>query len=189
MTENIRKIRESRGLTRPQLAERMGVSVSQITKLERGERRITTDWLASLASALGVRATELLDEGPVGLSRIPILAWVSAGDLATNDGAEIGTIEVAGLPAGDWIALKVEGTSMDRISPPESLIVVDRADKRLVANACYVIADADGQATYKRYRPSPMRFEPVSTDTSHEPIFPDQEPIVVGRARMSILYM
>lgn len=176
-------------MTRVQLAERMGVSVSQITKLERGERRITTDWLSSLASALGVRVTELIEDAADGLLRIPILAWVSAGDLVANDVTEIGTIEVAGLPDGDWIALKVEGTSMDRISPPESVIIVDRGDKRLVANACYVIADADGLATYKRYRPSPMRFEPVSTDPSHEPIFPDQDPIVVGRARMSILYM
>lgn len=78
---------------------------------------------------------------------------------------------------------------MDRISPPDSMIIVNRRDKRLVANACYVIADGDGGATYKRYRPDPMRFEPVSTNPAHEPMFPDHEPTIIGRVRRTILDM
>ncbi|MBB4146047.1 S24 family peptidase [Rhizobium rhizoryzae] len=120
---------------------------------------------------------------------VPLIAKVSAGDLQRDDlrDEQIGTITVGQLPAGDWIALEVDGDSMDRISPPESIIIVNRADKRLVANACYVVADENGQATYKRYRPNPDRFEPVSTNTAHEPIFPQQLPAVIGRVRMSLL--
>ena len=102
----------------------------------------------------------------------------------------LGWVEEAGLnPGGDWIALKVVGDSMDRISPPESIIFVDRKDQVLVPNACYVISNGDGEATYKRFRSNPMRFEPVSTNPDHEPIYPTREPLIVGRVRKSILPM
>jgi phage repressor protein C with HTH and peptisase S24 domain len=121
---------------------------------------------------------------------IPLLSMVSAGLLSRDDVADeaMGTLRISDLPPGDWIALRVLGDSMDRISPPESVILVDRRDKRLVPNALYVIADEEGNSTYKRYRPGPPpRFEPVSTNTSLEPIFPHQEPVIVGRVRRTIL--
>jgi phage repressor protein C with HTH and peptisase S24 domain len=99
-------------------------------------------------------------------------------------------ITLTDLPKGDWIALRVDGSSMDRISPPESIIFVDRSDKNLVANALYVIDDGEGNATYKRYRPGPPpRFEPVSTEVEHEPIYFDNEPHIIGRVRRSVLNM
>jgi hypothetical protein len=77
---------------------------------------------------------------------------------------------------------------MDRISPPESIIFVDRRDRKLIPNGLYVIADEEGNATYKRYRPGPPpRFEAVSMNQAHEPIFPAQEPLIVGRVKRSMI--
>lgn len=77
---------------------------------------------------------------------------------------------------------------MDRISPPGSVIFINTKDKRLIANALYVIADEEGNATYKRYRPGPPpRFEPVSTNSNLEPIFPENEPAIIGRVRRTML--
>ena len=102
----------------------------------------------------------------------------------------IGVLHISDLdPRGDWIALKVVGDSMDRISPPESIIFVDRSDKVLVPNACYVISNGDGEASYKRFRSNPMRFEPVSTNPAHEPIYPTREPLIVGRVKKSTIEM
>lgn len=128
--------------------------------------------------------------GTDSAQRVPIVAWVSAGAMAKDEWQQdvVGEIEMAGLdPKGQWIALRVEGDSMDRISPPNSLIVVNLADRRLVTNACYIIANGDGETTYKRFRSNPPRFEPVSTNPVHEPIFPDGAPAVVGRVRRSII--
>jgi phage repressor protein C with HTH and peptisase S24 domain len=148
---------------------------------------------AKYAKAFRVSEAWLLTgEGQPGSDLIvPHLTWVSAGAMMTDDVADeaIGTVEVAGLPAGDWFALTVRGDSMDRISPPDSVIFVNRADRSLVANACYVIGNGEGMATYKRYRPDPMRFEPVSTNPAHEPIFPDNEPTIVGRVGLSMIKM
>jgi SOS-response transcriptional repressor LexA len=79
---------------------------------------------------------------------------------------------------------------MDRISPPDSTIFVDRRDKLLVPNGLYVIADTDGNATYKRFRPGPpKRFEPVSSNKDLEPLFPDNDPMIVGRVKRTQLDM
>jgi SOS-response transcriptional repressor LexA len=96
-------------------------------------------------------------------------------------------IEAAGLPPGDWFALTVEGDSMDRISPPGSIIFVNRRDRKLIPNGCYVILNEDGEATYKRYRPDPDRFEPVSGNKDLDPLFPKGTITVIGRVRRTMM--
>ena len=132
------------------------------------------------------------DQPQPQLIDVPLVSWVSAGKMSFPDVSEdmVEILRVSDLgQAGDWIALRVVGDSMDRISPPESIIFVDRADKVLVPNACYVISNGDGEATYKRFRSNPMRFEPVSTNPSHEPIYPTREPLIVGRVKKSTIQM
>lgn len=123
---------------------------------------------------------------------IPVVAWVSAGALAHPDvsAEQIASIKVSDLdPKGDWIAMRVHGDSMDRISPPDSIILVNRKEKRLVPNGCYIVSDGDDGVTYKRFRPNPNRMEPVSTNPVHEPMFFEHEPRVIGRVRKTILDM
>lgn len=156
------------------------------------------DTIAKIAEALEVDAWYLVEGeiGAPGSITAPLLTMVSAGQLATLDYipemAEAKRVAGPDLdPAGDWIALQVAGDSMDRISPPDSIIFVNRRDRALVPNGCYVFSDGEGGATYKRWRPSPNRLEPVSTNPDHEPIFmaDGQEPAVIGRVRRSVLEM
>lgn len=146
----------------------------------------------TLRPALPDHLPDELPKAPQPAVEVPLLSWVSAGKMAFPDVSEdmIGVLRDGDLdPTGDWIALKVVGDSMDRISPPDSVIFVDRADKVLVPNACYVISSNDGEASYKRFRPNPMRFEPVSTNPAHEPIYPTREPLIVGRVKKSMIEM
>lgn len=207
--ERIAQERIAQKLSQQELANRvnrLGGRISQ-TGIDKMEKRnserprftreialalgVTDDWLVK-GRPPKYRAKDAEGEElhPVNLS---IISWVSAGEMAKGDvtAAEIGRLAVSGLdPAGDWIALQVQGDSMDRISPPGSIIVVDRKDKKLVPNGCYVIADEDGSASYKRYRPGPpARFEPVSTNPANEPIFPHNDATIIGRVRRSILEM
>lgn len=200
--ERLRQARKHAGFnSAAEAAESLGVRYPTYAGHENGTRgvpraaekyarrfRVSLDWLLRGIGAGPGEEQEMLSDRAID---VPLIAKVSAGVLQRDDLREeqIGTITVGQLPVGDWIALEVDGDSMDRISPPESIIIVNRADKRLVANACYVIADESGQATYKRYRPNPDRFEPVSTNSSHEPIFPQQMPPVIGRVRVSMIKM
>lgn len=167
-------------------AGRNGFGIADAKRYARAFK-VNLNWLQ-----FGIGNIDDADEEDIAIVDVPYLAWVSAGSMMREDIADeaLGLLKVADLPSsGDWIALKVQGDSMDRISPPESIIFVDRKDRALVPNGCYVIADIDGNATYKRYRSGPMRFEPVSTNSQHEPIFPDNEPFIVGRVRRSLIEM
>lgn len=187
---NITVIRKKKGMTIEQLSEKTGLSISYLSRMARSARNISLKNLTKIADGLGVTPGELIEDQPQ--PEIPLISWVSAGQMLRDDGQQdiIGYMEMSDLdPKGQWIALRVEGDSMDRISPPGSIIFVDLNDKALVPNGCYVIADGDNHVTYKRFRANPMRFEPVSTNLSLQTIYPDQEPAIIGRVRRSLIDM
>lgn len=196
--DDLKTLREALGLTQAELAEKVGTSQPQIRRLEAGERELTRSWAERLAPALRTTAVRLLfPDAPVDTSQVrgQLVSWVSAGALAQHDlrpAYDDDTVQWVYAPDldpnGDWIVLRVDGDSMNRISPHDSLIFVNRRDKRLVPNACYVITDTDGNTTYKRYRP-PNRWEPVSTNPEHTALFFDNEPEIVGRVKKTVLSM
>lgn len=182
------------GMSQAELSRRLharkliGDDRSVANKIALGKRDVSADEAIAIAEITGY--PPLHDEGGSVAVMVPHLSWISAGAMTRDDVADeaIGSIEITGLPPGDWFALTVTGTSMDRISPPDSIIFVNRKDRQLVANACYIIDDGEGNATYKRYRPNPMRFEPVSTE-QHDTLFPDNDPTVIGRVGLSMIRM
>jgi transcriptional regulator with XRE-family HTH domain len=56
----LRRLRTEQNLTLQEVALRAKTTKSQVDKLERGERRLTVEWLERLAAALGVNASSLL---------------------------------------------------------------------------------------------------------------------------------
>lgn len=56
----VRTLREERGLTQDQLAERAGVSATYIGFIERGDNVPTLTIILQIASALKVRSSDLL---------------------------------------------------------------------------------------------------------------------------------
>ena len=196
--EDIKARRERLGLSQADLAELAGTSQPQIQRLENGMRELTVTWAEKLAGPLRTTPIRLLfpdqDDGQIGAR---LVSWVSAGALAQPDLDPDATAPDAHLvfapdldPTGDWIALRVDGDSMNRISPHDSIIFVNRKDRKLVPNACYVIGDGEGGATYKRYRP-PNTWEPVSTNPAHKPMkLPEgREPDIIGRVKKTVLSM
>lgn len=62
ISENIWRIREAKGVSRTQLGQRMSppTSSQQIERLEKGERRLTVEWIERIARGLGVDPAELI---------------------------------------------------------------------------------------------------------------------------------
>lgn len=60
MTNRIKEWRLRRSWSLHQLAERAHTTKSQIDKLEKGQRRLTVDWMVRLAKALGCDPRELM---------------------------------------------------------------------------------------------------------------------------------
>lgn len=197
--DDLKSLREANGLSQAELAARASTSQPQIKRLESGERELTRTWAERIAPHLGTTAIRLLFPealpGDGVQTRARLISWVSAGALLQPDAAvdvdDAPWVYAPDLdPAGDWIALRVDGDSMNRISPHDSVIFVNRKDRRLVPNACYVIGDGDGGASYKRYRP-PNTWEPVSTNKAHKPFVLEdgQMPDIIGRVKKTILSM
>lgn len=205
LLSRIQKRLTAKGLSESGASIAAGLSRDTIRNLRRDldrgkQRTMNGTTIEALAQVLDTTAQWLLTgdgtEEPTysgSVTMVPKISWVSAGQLAAADGIDTldhaPRIAVADLGPGDWILLDVEGDSMDRISPPGSTIAVNRSDNRLVANACYVIATENGEATYKRFRPAPDRFEPVSTNPAHDPIFPEGPVRIIGRVKRSMIDM
>ncbi len=192
----IKEARLKAGLTQAGLASALGsLSRNAVSLWESGETMPSQGHMVQLPHILGVSLAWLTatDEAK-SVTMVPLLTWVSAGELSVDvqitSLEDIPRIPVADLPEGDWIALKVDGDSMNKISPPGSIIIANRRQQQLVPNACYVVANEQGEATYKRYRPNPDRFEPVSTNDAHEPHFFDDHAVrIIGRVRRSWIDM
>ena len=60
----IRQWRKYRGLTQEQLAERIGIARSYLTKIERGSRRYDQPFLEAAAEALRCEPSQLIDVDP-----------------------------------------------------------------------------------------------------------------------------
>lgn len=64
MKNRIKELRDNRGLSLDDLANRVGTTNQQVSHLELGKRRLTADWMDRLANALDCRPWELIEETP-----------------------------------------------------------------------------------------------------------------------------
>lgn len=181
-----------------------GWSESTVRAHEAGTRTIGQDDAERYArryraAGAQVTARSILFEDPTAQPRpserprdeAPLLSWVAAGKMTdvgdTPTPGDVESIPAWDLPRGDWFALRVSGDSMDEVAPDGSIIVVNRADRRLQRHKFYVFG-IRGEATFKRYVDRPVkRLEPFSSNRSHEPIYPGDDFTVIGRVHRVIV--
>lgn len=180
-------------------ARAFGWTVSTYLGHENADRNPSRDAAKRYARAYGVRWEWLLEGDGVPVAAVkadiisvPLLSWVSAGRLA-DAGSQIPVEDVpllafADLGRGEFFALKVQGDSMDRISPDGSVIVVNRVDRTLSPGKSYVFS-VRGETTFKLWRPEPDRLEPYSTNPANPTIFirRRRDVEVIGRVRRTVL--
>jgi transcriptional regulator with XRE-family HTH domain len=58
--ENIKKAREDSGLTQEQLAKKVGIHVSYVSRIERGVANLSVEVLGSVVKALKVKSSDIL---------------------------------------------------------------------------------------------------------------------------------
>ena len=70
----IREWRERKDLSQDQLSERAGISISYLSRMERGDRNVSLKNLEKLSEALGVPGRELISEDD---RVVPLVGYVS----------------------------------------------------------------------------------------------------------------
>jgi len=80
MENRILELRKSKGLTLAQLADKTGSTAQQIGRLEKGERRLTTDWMEKIAKALEVLPEDLMSPNHGERVVIPEISFQTNAD-------------------------------------------------------------------------------------------------------------
>lgn len=179
------------GWSKAELSRRSGVPYDNVNKYLAGRvEKPRGNTLPLLARALNVDPLWLEHGVEPELMDVPVLSMVSASNLRDQPGVTQADIDrwirVADLPRGDWVALAVEGDSMNLIAPDGSIILVNRADDVLIDGRYYIFSVSHGAATFKRYRRNPDRLQPYSTNPDHPSIPVDGDLYVFGRVRRVI---
>lgn len=211
MGNRIAEWRAKRGkMTQGELARRVGTGRSQIVKLERGERRLTTDWLKKLAVALNVQAADLFDMDEANISNSPDLPPGSEDNglvlvpeydvrAAAGDGFVIDEETsrrpwpftrpylrfVLGIHSSELAVIEVVGDSMLPTLESGDRVLVDLQDRRPTPPGIFVLWDGDGTVV-KRLERIPNSDPPTLVIASDNPRHgkyerPAGETNIVGR--------
>lgn len=193
----VKQVRDALGLTQEAFADRLGVSRGAVGNWELGQG-IKRENLASIARLSAGRVTmDWLVDGrgrgpgdPVSFVDVPLFSWIAAGRL-DDPGARIepdAMLAVPDLGPGDYIAIRVRGESMDRVSPDGSVILVNRAERELLDGRAYVFR-INGDLGYKRWDAALQALMPDSV-LPHKPTPVGRngaELNIVGRVRRTML--
>lgn len=163
--QNIRLLRGQAGLTQAELADKIGMSQSQIQKLEMGDRSLKIETLEKIAASLCVDLSELIFKAhPFPYRHIPIKGTVNAGEpmVIFDDVMDYETVAFD-TDRSDLFALKVRGDSMNLVVPDGAIIIVD--PKQLDPETLHkqpVVAIQDGESIFKMWDNKTKFFHPSS---------------------------
>ena len=181
----VRELRLRAGLKQEELAELIGTTKATISKIERSTGSPKIEWVEKLAPHLHVTVPQLTfgdaagGESPVML---PVIGMISAGNYREAIQQTDEQIPVPGATEHMFV-LRVDGDSIDRVAPDGAYVSIDPTNPTLTDGGLFAVQNGSGESTIKRFRRSPDRLEPDSTNPSHQPILLGAEPItIIGRA-------
>jgi phage repressor protein C with HTH and peptisase S24 domain len=174
LPNNIRKLRKMRGWSQEELAAKLGVFWTKISKDERGERKLTQEKIATYAKALNCSEADILgldnhggqsigsdamrmDQAiPVksGIDTVPILGHAEGSDEAINfsDGEPIGYAprHPNQIGAKHSFSLYVRGSSMEDRYHEGELVYIIKGRSPLPGQDC-VVELINGNGFLKRF--------------------------------------
>ena len=200
----VRQTMKARSISQAQLARDLGfASQSAVSALLAGHRRVTVDEAAAIYALLGLDgagsgattapdraepASARLRDGGAGdrvadYGVVPVIGIAGAGRWREAVEVPLGHMPVPARLAGRSVfGIEVSGDSMDLLIDDGGLILVDAGQKELAPGGVYLIANSSGEATVKRYRRDPARFEPCSSNPAHRPfLISDDDFSVLGK--------
>lgn len=181
--ELIRRL-EAKEVKGKDIATLLGTHPSRISEIRKnnGKRALKAKEVDTLAQFFGMGDVSANDDAS-SVIWIPVIGIASAG--SWREATQISSYAVP-LPhapgRANCFGVEVFGDSMDKVMSEGSIAIVNPDDKRLYDGRVYLISNHEFEATIKRYRTNPARFDPDSHNPEHQPIYVDEHQIsVIGR--------
>ena len=179
--KRLKMLREEKGLTQKDLAEKLSLTPKAISFYELGSREPSGDALIHMAHILGTTTDYLLGNSTtkeanqkVGRGvRIPVLGRVVAGIPieAVEEILDYEEITPELAATGEFFALKIRGHSMEPRMMEGDVVIVHRQDDVDSGDVAIVLVNGD-EATVKRVKKQPEGITLIATNTSvYEPHF------------------
>lgn len=190
----VRRTMKAKKVSQADLAGALGLAgQSAVSALLAGKRKVSVDEAAAIYAMLDLDAPARerpadapQAEPPAALpdyAVVPVIGMAGAGNWRESVEIPQGFMPVPQRLAGRAVfGIAVSGDSMDLLIEDGGLILVDAAQKELVPGGVFLIANSAGEATVKRYRRDPARFEPCSSNPLHRPfLVSDDDFRIVGK--------
>ncbi len=177
--KRLKMLREEKGLTQKDLAEKLSLTPKAISFYELGSREPSGDALIHMAHILGTTTDYLLGNSTtkeadqkVGRGvRIPVLGRVVAGIPieAVEEILDYEEITPELAASGDFFALKIRGHSMEPRMMEGDVVIVRRQDDVESGDVAIVLVNGN-EATVKRVKKQEDGITLIATNTSvYEP--------------------
>lgn len=179
--KRLKMLREEKGLTQKELAEKLSLTPKAISFYELGSREPSGDALIQMANILGTTTDYLLGnsalkdpEPKTGRGvRVPVLGRVVAGIPieAVEEILDYEEITPELAATGEFFALKIRGHSMEPRMMEGDVVIVRRQDDVDSGDVAIVLVNGD-EATVKRVKKQEEGITLIATNTSvYEPHF------------------
>lgn len=159
---NLRKLRKEKGWTQERAATAFGMSKGGYIKIERSERKLDADRIATAARVFGVSEAEVFSEARV----VPVKGYVAAGQ-AHFDQAIDGEPDTVEAPEGsppETVAVEIRGDSLGPGFDRWYALYADRRDpitEDQLGQLC-VLGTEDGRTVIKWVRRGAQGYTLIS---------------------------
>ena len=169
------KMKELR-VTQKNLADRLGVHQSAVSNILNGTRQVKVYEASVIFQTLGL-------DRPADIQMVPVIGLTNAGNWREAIAQPGGLVPMPSGRAGPRaFAVEVKGDSMDQLFEEGEFVVCDPEQVQLYSDKVYLIENEEHETQVKAYRSNPARFEPMSSNETHQPLFMGQDQIrVIGR--------
>lgn len=177
----LREWRLAKGLTQPELAKRVGTVKSEISRLEKGTRRMTMDWMSALSKAMSISPEDLMSLPPIGFGAV---SPAPKPPDAMKQAQDFETIHFGGMTLGiggnGFAVTTITGDDWAGTFTPGDLLIYDTAKKSTSVPGLFAL-EIGGETMTRRVVPSKNGLVLTCANESYPDMPMDAEFNVLGR--------
>lgn len=177
IVEIIKNNRKKLNLSQRELAKRVGISNSTLSRYEKEEREFPINDIGKFAKALNLELNYLLgiidtEENKTKGIKIPVLGEVAAGIPieAMEDIIDYEEITENMARSGDFFGLQIRGDSMQPKMDSGDVVIVRQQPDAETGDTVIAIINGDN-ATCKKLKKTVNGIMLISTNSNYEPMF------------------